>query len=189
VREHPIWSVGVNSHKRIGGVLLGILTGQLFAAKGWCVKATTREAKQVIVDLEPTRASAICSGCGETKKRIHDAKPARTWRHTDLWNMPTLVRTAPRRVRCRHCGVRIEQARIHSAAAACASSSRRRHHGAQIKAALTVRQAGAIAGRLEYGIRAGRWPDRTRGWSSPSPRVSSPRWRRRRAASGRGWYG
>jgi transposase len=99
----------VNTHKRIGGVLLGILTGQLFAAKGWRVKATTRDAKQVVVDLEPTRASAICSGCGETKKRIHDVKPARTWRHTDLWNMPTLVRTAPRRVRCRHCGVRIEQ--------------------------------------------------------------------------------
>jgi transposase len=30
-------------------------------------------------------------------------------RITDLWNMPTLVRAALRRVRCRHCGVRIEQ--------------------------------------------------------------------------------
>jgi transposase len=90
-------------------VLVGILTGQLFAAKGWRVKATTRETEYVVVDLEPTRASAICSGCGETKKRIHDVKPVRTWRRTDLWNVPTLVRTAPRRVRCRHCGVRIEQ--------------------------------------------------------------------------------
>jgi len=45
----PSW--GVNTHKRIGRVLLGILTGQLFAAKGWRVKATTREAKQVVVDL------------------------------------------------------------------------------------------------------------------------------------------
>src|SRR5689334_2728093 len=55
------------------------------------------------------RASAICSGCGETKLRIHDVKPARTWRHTDCWNVPTLVGAALRRVRCRHCGVRIEQ--------------------------------------------------------------------------------
>ena len=97
------------NHKRIGGVLLGILTEQLFAAKGWHVIATTRNDKHVVVALEPTRSSAICSGCGETKKRLHDIKPVRTWRHTDCWNMPTLIRAAPRRVRCRHCGIRIEQ--------------------------------------------------------------------------------
>jgi len=90
-------------------VLLSILTEQLFAAKGWRVTATTREAKRVVVDLEPTRGSAICSGCGETKTHIHDVKPTRAWRHTDLWDTPTLVRSALRRVRCRHCGVRIEQ--------------------------------------------------------------------------------
>jgi hypothetical protein len=65
-------------------VLSGILTEQLFAAKGWRIHATTREAASVVVDLEPTRASAVCSGCGETKLRIHDIKPARTWRHTDV---------------------------------------------------------------------------------------------------------
>jgi transposase len=90
-------------------VLVSILTEQLFAAKGWRVVATRLEARRVVVDLNPTRASAICSGCGETKKRIHDVKPARAWRHTDAWSLPTLVRAAPRRVRCRRCGVRIEQ--------------------------------------------------------------------------------
>jgi transposase len=107
----------VQTHKRIGGVLFSILTEQLFAAKGWCVTATTREAERVVVDLAPTRASAICSGCGETKRRIHDVKPVRTWRHTDCWNVATLVRAAPRRVRCRHCGVRVERvpwSRTHS---------------------------------------------------------------------------
>lgn len=99
----------MKAQKRTGGVLLSILTEQLFAAKGWRVAATTREAKRVIVDIEPTRTSAICSGCGETKTRIHDVKPARMWRHTDCWELPTLVRAATRRVRCRHCGVRIEQ--------------------------------------------------------------------------------
>jgi transposase len=99
----------VKTQKRIGGVLLGILTEQLFSAKGWRVIATTRERDRVTVDLEPTRASAICSGCGETKLRIHDVKAARTWRHTDCWNAPTLVRATTRRVRCRRCGVRIEQ--------------------------------------------------------------------------------
>jgi transposase len=90
-------------------VLSRILTEQLFPAKGWRVTATTRETRHVVVHLEPMRASAICSGCGETKLRIHDVKPTRTWRHTDCWNIPTLVRAAPRRVRCRHCGIRIEQ--------------------------------------------------------------------------------
>jgi transposase len=91
-------------------VLVSILTEQLFAAKGWRVTATTRDDRQrVVVDLEPTRASAICSGCGETKTRMHDVKPTREWRHLDTWHMPTLVRSAVRRVRCRHCGVRVEQ--------------------------------------------------------------------------------
>jgi hypothetical protein len=41
-------------------VLSGILTEQLFRAKGWRVRATTRESAGVVVDLEPTRASAVC---------------------------------------------------------------------------------------------------------------------------------
>ena len=90
-------------------MLVSILTEQLFAAKGWRVTATTRDDTRVVVDLEPTRASAICSGCGETKTRIHDLKPTRQWRHLDAWHVPTLVRSALRRVRCRHCGVRVEQ--------------------------------------------------------------------------------
>jgi transposase len=90
-------------------VLITILTEQLFAAKGWRVVATRLEAQRVIVDVEATREVAICSGCGETKRRIHDIKPARTWRHTDAWSSPTFVCTAPRRVRCRRCGVRVEQ--------------------------------------------------------------------------------
>jgi transposase len=101
---------GVKTNKRISGVLIGILTMQLRVAKGWQVTATTRDDRhRIVVDLEPTRATAVCSGCGETKLRIHDIKPARQWRHLDGWNVPTLVRSTLRRVRCRHCGIRIEQ--------------------------------------------------------------------------------
>ena len=89
-------------------MLVSILTEQLFAAKGWRIAATTRDAGHVVVDLKPTRTSAKCSGCGETKRRVHDIKPARRWRHTDAWNVPTYVHAAPRRVKCRHCGIRIE---------------------------------------------------------------------------------
>jgi transposase len=91
-------------------VLSRILTEQLFSAKGWRVANVTRDDKsRVVVELEPTTASARCSGCGETKTRFHDVKPAREWRHLDTWGNQTLVRAAVRRVRCRHCAVRVEQ--------------------------------------------------------------------------------
>jgi transposase len=91
-------------------VLVHILTDQLFAAKGWHVTAVNRDdRRRVVVEVEPTRSSAKCSGCGETKHRLHDVKPAREWRHLDAWQVPTLVRSVVRRVRCRHCGVRVEQ--------------------------------------------------------------------------------
>ncbi len=99
----------MTTHFRIGSVLLRILTEQLFSAKGWRVANASRESDApLVVDLEPTRASAMCSGCGETKHRIHDRKPARTWRHLDTWGLPTRVRCSLRRVRCRHCGMLVE---------------------------------------------------------------------------------
>lgn len=91
-------------------MLTRILTEQLFSAKGWrVVDANGSDEGRLVVDLEPTRATAVCSGCGETKTRFHDIKPAREWRHLDAWGTPTWVRSAVRRVRCRHCGVRVEQ--------------------------------------------------------------------------------
>jgi transposase len=90
-------------------MLLGILTGQLRVAKGWRVIDAARTSHGVVLGLTPTRTSAICSGCGETKKRIYDVRPARQWRHLDAWNVHTFVRSVVRRVRCRHCGIRVEQ--------------------------------------------------------------------------------
>src|ERR1041384_5768627 len=60
VREHPIWSTWgcANSETNRMSALCGILTEQLFPAKGWCVTATAREAGHVVVDLAPVRASA-----------------------------------------------------------------------------------------------------------------------------------
>ena len=90
-------------------MLLGILTGQLRVAKGWCVIAAARASRGIVFELEPTRTWAICSGCGEIKRRTHDTKPIREWRHLDAWNVHTFVRAVVRRVRCRHCGIRVEQ--------------------------------------------------------------------------------
>jgi hypothetical protein len=76
---------------------LRILTGQLQVANG------------LVTKVEASRGTAICSGCGETKTRFHDLKPARAWRHLDAWGVATYIRAALRHVRCRHCGVRVEQ--------------------------------------------------------------------------------
>jgi hypothetical protein len=41
---------------------------------GWRIAATTPAAEQLVEDVEPTRAAAVCSGCSEAKLRIHDLK-------------------------------------------------------------------------------------------------------------------
>lgn len=90
-------------------MLVRSLTGQLRVAKGWRVIDMAKAEHGLVVKLEPSRATAICSGCDETKTRIHDIKPAREWRHLDAWGVATYIRCELRRVRCRHCGVRVEQ--------------------------------------------------------------------------------
>jgi transposase len=90
-------------------MLVRILTGQLRVAKGWRVSDVARAEHGMVFTLVVSKATAVCSGCGETKHRIHDHKPARSWRHLDGWGVATYVRTELRRVRCRHCGVRVEQ--------------------------------------------------------------------------------
>lgn len=90
-------------------MLTRILTGQLRVAKGWRITDVTKAEHGMVFTLLASKATAVCSGCGETKHRIHDHKPARSWRHLDAWGVATYVRTQLRRVRCRHCGVRVEQ--------------------------------------------------------------------------------
>jgi len=65
---------------------------------------------EVVMRLEPTRQSAVCSGCGETKRRFLDYKgKGRRWRHTDAWRVKTVVVAPVRRVKCRWCGIRVEK--------------------------------------------------------------------------------
>src|SRR5260370_37388749 len=87
-----------------------ILAGQLYEDNGWRLTQERRTAEGIEVDLVPTRESAVCSGCGETKRRFHDTKhKARRWRHLDAWGIHTVVIAPLRRVRCRWCGVRTER--------------------------------------------------------------------------------
>jgi transposase len=85
---------------------------QLGAASGWRVSFENYDPADGAwhVRVQPTRHSAVCSGCGQTKRRALDTKnAARTWRHLDGWGLRTLVIGPLRRVRCRRCGIRVEQ--------------------------------------------------------------------------------
>jgi len=88
-----------------------ILASQLAIATGWRVHFDNYDCTDGFwhVHLYPTRQSAVCSGCGETKRRALDTKnPARAWRHLDGWGIRTVVMAPLRRVRCRRCGIRVE---------------------------------------------------------------------------------
>lgn len=87
-----------------------ILARQLYGGNGWRISDERQTAEGIEVYLVPTRESAVCSGCGETKKGFHDTKhQGRRWRHLDAWGVHTQVVAPLRRVRCRWCGVRVEQ--------------------------------------------------------------------------------
>jgi transposase len=110
-KEHPTCSAAsVQSIQRIGGVLVRTLTEQLFVAKGWTVVDVTRhpERDALVVRVAAVHRKAVCSGCGETKLRLHDTKGTREWRHLDGWGVRTFVSATLRRVRCRNCRIRVE---------------------------------------------------------------------------------
>jgi transposase len=92
-------------------VLDDILARQLFGGNGWRITTADDDplARELVVYLEPTRQSAVCSGCGETKRRFLDHKTkCRRWRHLDAWLVRTRVVAPLRRVKCRRCGIRVE---------------------------------------------------------------------------------
>ena len=91
-------------------MLNNILVRQLCGGNGWRITDEKKTTKGIEVYLEPTRKTAVCSGCGKTKGRIHDRKHgARKWRHLDAWGIQTLIVAPLRRVQCGFCKVRTEQ--------------------------------------------------------------------------------
>lgn len=86
-------------------MLEDILAQQLYGGNGWRiveVRHNLVRGSVIEVYLQPTTQSAVCSGCGETKRCALDTKrKARRWRHLDAWNVQTEIIAPLRRVRCR----------------------------------------------------------------------------------------
>ena len=63
----------------------------------------------VIVTVRLRRRRRVCSGCGQTGRRveIHDRRVKR-WRHLDLGSSRCVIECELRRLRCPDCGVHLE---------------------------------------------------------------------------------
>ncbi len=61
----------------------------------------------VTVRVALRRRRAVCSGCGQVCRGVHD-RAFRRWRHLDLGGQRCHVEYRLRRVRCADCGVRVE---------------------------------------------------------------------------------
>jgi transposase len=71
------------------------------------IKAVSFEADGLVFDVKPRWRIARCSGCERKARSGYDCR-VRRWRHLDLGGMRAHLRYEMRRVRCDHCGVRVE---------------------------------------------------------------------------------
>lgn len=70
--------------------------------------ALFRRDGTLAVVVRPTWRRSRCGGCGQVGPR-YDRRDERDWRHLPWGRTPVVLRYAPWRVDCPHCGVRVEQ--------------------------------------------------------------------------------
>lgn len=90
-------------------MLVGSIVRETLGIKSHVVKAVEKSETglRVILDVRRGRRLA-CSVCGH-QGRVRDRLRPRSWKHVPLWGMPVVLRYAPARVMCRHCGkVKVE---------------------------------------------------------------------------------
>lgn len=73
------------------------------------VVSVEEAAGRLLVRLElKTGRRLPCSGCRH-RRRVRDRLAVRGFRHVPLWGIPVRLEYAPARVRCKRCGVKVEQ--------------------------------------------------------------------------------
>lgn len=70
--------------------------------------ALFRRDGTLTVVVRPRWRRSRCGGCGQVRPR-YDRRDERDWRHLPWGRSPVVLRYAPWRVDCPHCGVRVEQ--------------------------------------------------------------------------------
>jgi transposase len=84
------------------------LLTELLQLKQCRVRSVSFDEKGLVADVAPTLRVPRCGSCGCKARRVHDERP-RYWRHLDLAGMLLRLRYSIRRVRCRLCGITVEQ--------------------------------------------------------------------------------
>lgn len=85
------------------------LLRNLLTLEGVRVKGADFDDLGLAVSVQLTNRLPRCSACSEPARRVHDRRPGRRWRHLDLAGTQLHLSYDLRRVRCPHCGVRVEQ--------------------------------------------------------------------------------
>jgi len=74
------------------------------------VREVREESGRLVAEIEWIAGRRlICGGCWRQAKQVYSARPEREWRDLRIRDQDLVLRYAPRRVRCRDCGVRVER--------------------------------------------------------------------------------
>lgn len=74
-----------------------------------CFENTGQDAQRILVDIVPRKnGRAICSGCFRSAKCYDRSAQARLFDFVPLWGIAVVLRYTMRRVKCKHCGVKVE---------------------------------------------------------------------------------
>ncbi len=92
----------------MGWVGVGELLRRMLGVKGLVVRGARLEERGVVVAVRPRHRRPRCGMCGRPCPH-YDTSPKRVWRHLSLGRTVFWLSYAPRRVRCREHGVRVER--------------------------------------------------------------------------------
>jgi len=81
---------------------------QLVGVEGLYARSVSVEASGLVFQVRPRWRKPRCGACGH-RAPGYDRRPMRRWRHIPVGETVLWLEYAPWRVRCRHCGVTVEQ--------------------------------------------------------------------------------
>ncbi|HYO66837.1 MAG TPA: ISL3 family transposase [Archangium sp.] len=92
----------------VAGPSVGEVMGRVLRIQGMSVRGVQMGPGGLVVQVRPRQRKPRCGVCGRPAPG-YDTKPGRLWRHLALGETIFWLRYAPRRVRCREHGVRVER--------------------------------------------------------------------------------
>lgn len=90
-------------------MLIESIVRKTLGVKDHWVVGVVGDLDGLVIKLDKKRRRKLpCSCCGGRAK-VYDRLPQRSWRHVPLWGVPATLVYRPARVRCPHCGIKVEK--------------------------------------------------------------------------------